>query len=430
MMNKRIVLLLFAVLLSAALLWNASRIILAGDKTTRITVICTNDTLGALEPCGCGGKNTGGLSRRAAYINKVRAENPNLIIVESGDLAFAVNPSQPTAQLEAVADSFKIMGVTAVGVGPIDLKMGEDYYKVLQKRGIPVVNVDRSSHVNEHPYIIKYFGGVKVGIVGFGAVSPELKNDSNLLNRRYEAYKKARNKSDILILLDQANIATDEWIKNSENLYGSPDIVVSGCIRISLDDAKIIGQTMIVPSSTQGTYVGRVDIDLTGNDRKIAYTRILIDPAIKMDKDVKKIVEDYTRSQNMLTNAEDFTSDDEVQPFYQYQSCIPCHKSQYEQWKTTRHAGALNTLEAKGKTIPDCLPCHSDMYKRMKRIAISADRIGGVECIACHSDVLPHNSDYKKKANASLIRKKCNECHTQERSSDFNMDKYYEKVRH
>lgn len=430
MMNERIVLLLCVVLLSAILLWNASRIILAGDKSTRITIICANDTLGALEPCGCGGKNTGGLSRRAAYINKVRSESPNLIIVESGDLAFAVNPSQPTAQLEAVADSFKIMGVTAVGVGPIDLKLGEDYYKVLQERGIPVVNADNSGHNNAQPYIIKRFDRIKVGIVSFGAVSPELKNDPDLLNRRYDAYKKARNESDILILLDQANIATDEWIENSRNLYGSPDIVVSGCVRIGLDDAKRIGGTMIVPSSTQGSYVGRVDIDLTGGDRNMAYTRTLINPAIEMDTDVKKIVEDYTRNQNMLVSAESNLASAELQPFYQYQSCIPCHKSQYEQWKTTRHSGALNTLVKKEKAIPDCLPCHSDMYKRVKRIAISADKIGGVECIACHSDVLPHSDGYKKKINTKSIREKCKECHTQERSPDFNMNSYYEKIRH
>jgi 2',3'-cyclic-nucleotide 2'-phosphodiesterase (5'-nucleotidase family) len=421
---------LCSVLISVALLWSACKVILAKDNTTRITILCTNDTLGSLEPCGCGGRNTGGLPRRATFIKDVRAENPNLIVVESGDLAYAVNPSQPTAQLEAVADSFKAMGYTAVGVGPIDVRMGEDYFTILKKRGVPVIHADIKPHEGALPYLIKDIGGVKVGIVSFGAATPESSDDLNLLKKRYAAYKEARQASDILILLDQGKVATDEWLENSSRLYGSPDVVVGGPSRACMLEAKTIGQTLIVPSSTLGSFVGRVDIDIDGNNKKMIYTRISISPEISIDRDVNQIVKDYVNSQNPLVGDEHNYISDREEPYYPYRSCIPCHKAEYEQWKTTHHAKAVSTLVEKKKLIHDCLPCHSYMYRQKKKVTISSDKIGGVECAVCHSDILPHGSDYKKKNNLEAIRSKCKTCHTPERSPKFDVDDALKYVHH
>jgi 2',3'-cyclic-nucleotide 2'-phosphodiesterase (5'-nucleotidase family) len=199
-------------LASFALLWGASHVILAKDSTiNRVTIVYTNDTLGSLKPCGCGGRNTGGLPRRSTYIKSVLAENPNTIIVESGDLAFAVNPSEPTAQLEAVVDCLKSMGYTAVGVGPVDLRLGEDYYKVLSKKGLPVVHIDQTKRDGVQSYILKKVGGVNVGIVSFGAVVPEKRDDFELMKERYRVFTNTRKSCSVLILLDQGNVATDEW---------------------------------------------------------------------------------------------------------------------------------------------------------------------------------------------------------------------------
>ncbi|HPP75438.1 MAG TPA: multiheme c-type cytochrome [Armatimonadota bacterium] len=402
----------------------------AKETPKRITLIYTNDTLGTLQPCGCGGRNTGGLPRRATYIQKVLSENPNAIIVESGDLAFAVNPAQPTAQIEAVADAFKYMNYTAVGVGPIDIRMGEHFYKVLKQKGIPVINIDTVETEGAIPYMIKEISGVRVGIAAFGAVPPDRRNDLELLKKRYQAFSDARKQSDILILLDQGNIATDEWLQENRNRLGSPDIIVGGCNRIGLNEPKWVGQTMIVPTSTMGEYVGRVDIVIDNDKKKMTYSRTLIDPVIEPNPDVDKIVQDYVKSQSVQTQTQTQASTNQALPYYPYQTCVGCHPAAYEHWKTTRHSKALSTLLQKEKAIPDCLPCHSDMYRLTKRITVSADQTGGVECMACHANVLPHGAEYKKKGDTEAIKAACLECHTKERSANFEPTTAYERIRH
>lgn len=425
------IIVLCAVIFSCILLWGASHIIFAKDKSKHITIVYTNDTLGTLQPCGCGGNNTGGVIRRATYIKSVLAEDPNAIIVESGDLAFGVNPTQPTAQLEAVANAFKYMNYAAVGVGPVDLRLNDKYYETLNKIGIPVVNVGLTEHDGAFPYIIKEINGVKVGIVSFGAVVPEQRNNFDLMKKRYQALSEAAKASDVLILLDQGNIASNEWLERNGERLGTPDIVIGGAVRMPLSEPQWVGKTMVVPTSSQGAYVGRIDIEINGDEKKLTYTRKAIDPAIEENPDVKQIVDDYIKSQKVSTRNGSSTSAVEApQPYYPYQSCVSCHGAEFEQWKTTPHAKALGTLLTQEKAIPDCLPCHSDMYKRAKRVVVNADQIGGVECIACHEEVLPHGPDMNKKDDPAKIKSRCITCHTKERSPDFDLDKYYEAVRH
>jgi len=352
-------------------------------------------------------------------------------VVESGDVAYLMGGSKPTAQLEAVADAFKLMHYTAVGVGPIDIRFGETYYKTFKDRGIPVVHVDVTEHDGVQPYLIKDIAGVKVGIVSFGAVPPDRKDDFDLLKRRYQVFAEARRNCDVLILLDQGSVATDDWLERNANRFGSPDIVVGGGTRILMQAPKQIGQTMVVPTSTQGMYVGRVDVEIVGTEKKMTYARVEMERTINDEPDVLAMVNAYMEQQRsawgrsaapaVVTAAEAFSS---------YQSCIPCHRSQYEQWKTTRHAAALRTLMDQNKAIPDCLPCHSEAFKRTARIAVNPDQLGGVECASCHSNVLPHGADFRKRGDTGAIRAQCPECHTKDRSPDFDPITAYEAVKH
>lgn len=393
----------------------------AKSEGKKITIIYTNDTCGVLEPCGCGGRNTGGLSRRATVIRNIQAENPNCLIVESGNLAYPVNPSQPTAQLDAVADSLKSIGYTAVGVGEIDTKFGDKYFEILAEKGISVVHAGQLKQDVASPYIIKVIDGIKVGIVSFGYVPPE-KYTPDIRKAQCESFQEARKESNVLILLDQANVATDEWLGDNKAALGYPDIVVGGISRMPLTEPRWVEQTMIAPTSSQGTYVGRIDIEIDEDKMIMTFSRTLIDPRVPVDPDIRKIVKAYEKSQKVSFGGKSY----ELQPYYSYQTCVPCHTEEYKQWSETRHGKALATLLDAERAIPDCLPCHSDMYKRQNRIVETRDKVGGVECIACHIDVLPHKVNYVKKGDTSIIKAKCQECHAKERSPDFDLDSYYD----
>lgn len=361
----------------------------------------------------------------------MRAENPNCIVVESGNLAYSLNPSNPTVQLEPVADSLRLMDYTAVGVGMVDMRMGESYYSTLKQKGIPVVHVDMAPHAVAQPYVVKQIDGVRVGIVSFGAVVPQEANSFQLLKQRYKTLVEARAKSDILILLDQANVATDDWLQRNAGRFNGPDLVIGGTARAALSAPRQIDCAMVVPTSRQGTYVGRVDIEIDDTGKKMRFSRTLLDAAVQDNQDVLRIVKDYTLAQSKAfarTAASTYQPASEA--FFSHASCKSCHSAEYEQWKGTRHASALSTLVKENKTIGECLPCHSESFKRTRTAQLTGAEVGGVECMSCHASVLPHGADFKKKGDTAAIRAQCAACHTKERSPNFNLDVAYEAVKH
>lgn len=351
--------------------------------------------------------------------------------MESGNIAHVVSLTRPIALLEPLADVIGLMGYTAVGVGPIDLRISDDYFRIMTERKLPIVHVDGTDRDGVKPYIIKEIDGVKVGIVSFGAAAANQSSTIAALKDRYRFFSEARRKSDILILLDQANLASDAWLAQNAKRLGSPDIVVGGSSRSYLGQPRQIGQTMVVPTSTQGTYVGRVDVDLDGKEKKLTFSRTAIDPTIEDDPEVLKIVNGYNeRQRQALSHQSSSQSARSRQPYFQHTSCKSCHSKEYEQWKSTRHAMALNMLVKEGKAMPECLPCHSEMYRRTNRVVLSPTDPSGVECASCHLNVLPHGAGFKKKGDTRALQARCAECHTAEHSPSFRMPEYYDAVKH
>lgn len=235
-------------------------------------------------------EKSGGLARRAAYIKKVVSESGKCIIVESGDLASPYVSGQLLAKLETAARALRYMDYSAVGVGPMDLISGEGYYQSLASGGIPVVQLDLADHDGAKPYIVDEVDGVKVGIISFGAVPAEERLDLQLLKRRYAAYREARRASDVLVLLDQANVVSEVWLDRIGGRFGCPNIVIGGTSRLFMTEPKQIGQTMIVPTSILGRQVGRVDMDLEDSEKKMKWSRKELDQSVDEDAEVRNML--------------------------------------------------------------------------------------------------------------------------------------------
>ena len=78
---------------------------------------------------------------------------------------------------------------------------------------------------------------------------------------RFQAYKEVRDKCDVLILLDQGNNATDEWLTRNAERLGAPDILIGGVQRAALQSEQVIGKTHIMPSMVQAKDMGVVDLE-------------------------------------------------------------------------------------------------------------------------------------------------------------------------
>lgn len=317
-----------------------------------------------IEPCGCGGNNNGGLPRRATYIKTVRAENRNCTLVDNGNLTASSDPALRLEQMKAVATIYKMMNYDAIGVGSLDLILGDNFYNELGNKGIPIIQIDTAHHDRVQPYIVKKSDGIRVGIISFGVTGSTKADAQSLMDTRLKVLEEARAKSDILILLDQANVATDRWLEDTTKHSGCPDVVIGGKDRLPYPLQKSIGQSIVAPTSSRGDYIGRIDIEITGSNKKIICSRVPIEESIKEDPEVKAIAQAYKDRQKVasITN----TVANQQMSEYSYRTCKNCHLEKYKQWNKTPHANSVHTLQSQGKMLSDCLQCHSETYKKDK----------------------------------------------------------------
>src|SRR4030042_7125730 len=145
---------------------------------TSITLIYTSNTLGEVKSCGCPeAGDAGGLGRRSYYIDTVRKEAKNLLILDGGDalmLSFFDRESEREKARKRAAVVLKIyekMGYDALNMGDTDLGLGVEYLKTLQKKSkIPFLSANLKEKKTGRPifksHLVKEVDGMRIGIIG------------------------------------------------------------------------------------------------------------------------------------------------------------------------------------------------------------------------------------------------------------------------
>lgn len=327
----------------------------------------------------------------------------------------------------------------AVGLGNADVQLGQEFFAKAKANKLTVLDASPFADKSAVPYIIRDVGGVKVGVISFGMLPPDAKvNEYELRKSRFIAYKEVRAKCDVLILLDESNTATEEWLKRNSERLGAPDIVLGGAQRAALRTEQVVGTTHVMPSMIQAKEMGVVDVEFTaGQPLKMTAARVDLDETFPEDESVSKRVGEAilatggvaTVPSAILTNAAQPANP--VKPYYSPLHCKFCHEKQYNDWAQTKHAKALKALVAEKRTTPDCLPCHSEVFRVSQRYIPMEGDAGGVECATCHVKSLPHGLDRRNVAQRIKVDPKlCVECHTQDRSPAYDEKTYFPKVVH
>lgn len=145
-------------------------------KTTKITILHTNDVHSHIDPFGPeDGRNAnkGGVARRASLVESIRKENPNTLLLDAGDI-FQGTPyfNYYGGELE-----FKLMSMLkydAATIGNHDFDNGIDgLFAQLPHAKFDFIsaNYDFSNTVMDthvKPYKIFNFEDIKVGVFGLG----------------------------------------------------------------------------------------------------------------------------------------------------------------------------------------------------------------------------------------------------------------------
>lgn len=148
----------------------------SGREDVRLTILHTNDTHSRIDPFPMDGgrfQGLGGVARRATLIQRIREENPNTLLLDSGDI-FQGTPYFNFFDGEVEFKSMSAMAYDVATIGNHDFDNGvEGLVAMLPHASFPFVSANydvRNSDLEGHvvPWIIKEVAGVRVGIFGLG----------------------------------------------------------------------------------------------------------------------------------------------------------------------------------------------------------------------------------------------------------------------
>ncbi len=279
--------------LSAGAIMAGSSVLNAAEylNPLKLTILHTNDVHSRLEPFPMdGGRNQGlgGIAGRAQLINKIRAEEEHVLLLDAGDI-FQGTPYFNIYKGEPEIKAMSAMKYDACTIGNHDFDAGMENLatQLTRHASFPmlVANYDFTSTPMEYktePYKILKKGKLKIGVFGISIEGKGLIPDSLFGATKYlDPVQKAnetaallkRNKGcDMVICLShlgyqykEKNIVSDEILaKETENI----DLIIGGHTHTFLDNPvsfknKNGGDVIINQVGFAGIILGRLDFEFS-----------------------------------------------------------------------------------------------------------------------------------------------------------------------
>lgn len=258
-----------------------------------VVILHTSDTHGRISPIEYKGrKNVAGISRRSSYIEQIRTENKNVLLLDSGDvfqgsLYYRHDYGKLNAKL------LRYLKYDAIALGNHEFDNG---VKVLRRnvKTSKTQFLSANVHFNDRylkkavkPYITKEFDGEKYLIIGV--------TTSDLANLSDTSYAKVTDateeikkiiktvKYDHLIILSHCGLDEDRKIAKE---VPEIDLIVGGHNHFFFETPTYIGKTPIVQDGEFGIRVGVLDFD-----KKLKhYVHTNITPDFKTNNKIDKII--------------------------------------------------------------------------------------------------------------------------------------------
>ena len=268
-----------------------------GTAKKHLTVLHTNDVHSHIDPFPKSdprNPNMGGVARRAALIESIRTENPNVLLLDAGDI-FQGTPYFNYYGGEIEFKLMSMMKYDAATLGNHDFDNGiEGFYAQLPHANFEFVSANYDFSKTDlaglvKPYKIFNKGGIKVGVFGLGIelaglVDPMMYKETIYLNPVEIAQDTVRTlketeKCDIIIAISHLGYKyTNDPQKISDvklaALTKDIDLIIGGHTHTFLKKPTILenleGKEVLVnQTGCFGLNLGRIDFYLD-NDSKLA----------------------------------------------------------------------------------------------------------------------------------------------------------------
>ena len=258
-----------------------------GVSADKLVILHTNDTHSQIEPTD---KNLGGIQRRKALIDSVRAVRDNVLLVDAGDMVqgtlyFTLFGGEVESKL------MNHLGYDVQILGNHEFDNGVDQLASF----FGALNADRISTNYDFtttplaplfkPYVIKAYAGKRIGIIAINLDPKGMIADSNAEGVIYLDGVKAANatawhlrhneKVDMVIALSHIGYKEDGLISDVELAAKSEDIdiIIGGHSHTVIDPANPDGPqwllknavgkpVLVVQTGKSGINVGEIEVDL------------------------------------------------------------------------------------------------------------------------------------------------------------------------
>jgi 5'-nucleotidase/UDP-sugar diphosphatase len=280
---KKLFKVLLLIGLVAAIMGCATSPITMPDVEHSLVVLHTNDHHGhpvAFYDYPAAGQ--GGLPARVTLVNKIRAANPNVLVLSAGDLNTG-RPESNFFKAEPDIIGYNYIGYDALAMGNHEFDPNaEEMQKQIADSDFPwlcanVVKEDGSYIDNVEPYIIKDFGDFKVAILGLMTSKTALSGDpANIKGYVFrdevevanELVPKLKKKADIVIALVHMGVYDDvnEGSKRIAAQVPGVAFVIDGHSHTKVEEPiMVMNQTTgkevpVVQARHWGLYMGNVNL--------------------------------------------------------------------------------------------------------------------------------------------------------------------------
>jgi len=258
----------------------------SGQLKKHITILHTNDVHSHIDAFPTGHSTfpgLGGLARRAGLVNSIRAENPNTLLLDAGDI-FQGTPYFNFYGGELEFKLMTMLNYDAATIGNHDFDNGVDGLLAQMPYGkfdFISSNYDFSNTILDgftKPYQIYIRDGIKIGVYGLGIkleglVTKELYKETKYLDpyeiaMDLERSLKEDEKCDLVICLSHLgyeyknNNRPDDMVLGTKTKY--TDLIIGGHTHTFLEKPSIVtnasGREILVNQvGCFGVRLGRID---------------------------------------------------------------------------------------------------------------------------------------------------------------------------
>jgi len=245
----------------------------------------------------------GGYARIAAIVKQIRAENRGQVLFcDCGDTLHGTYPALNT-QGEAMIPVLNSLGLDAM-TAHWEFAYGPKIFKQLTAElGYPMLALNiydqKTKELIFPPYCVKEISGLRIGLVG--AASNII--DKTMLPSYSEGLEftmglkelppiidvlRSQEKADLIILVSHLGFPQD--IKLISEVSGI-DICLSGHTHNRLYQPVFQGKTLVIQSGCHGSFLGRLDLELEGNQIVDYRHRLIeVEANIPPDPEVEEII--------------------------------------------------------------------------------------------------------------------------------------------